>query len=64
MMTVFTCFVAILTGLFGTLILLAIFQMALPALPFSIALAMMFFFLTRFFLLPYALYLGVSNVLV
>jgi hypothetical protein len=64
MLTVFTSFVAILTGLFGTLILLAIFQKALPALPFSIALAMMFFFLTRFFLLPYVLYLGVANIMV
>ncbi len=62
--TVFTCFVAILTGLFGTLILLSIFQKALPALPFSIALAMLFYFLTRFYLLPYILFLGVSNVLV
>lgn len=62
MLTVFTCFVAILTGLFGTLILLAIFQKALPALPFSIGLAMMFYFLTRFFLMPYAFFLGAANV--
>lgn len=62
--TVFTCFVAIITGLFGTLILLAIFQKALPALPFSIALAMLFFFLTRFFLLPYVFFLGASNVFI
>jgi presenilin 1 len=62
--TVFTCFVAILTGLFGTLILLSIFQKALPALPFSIALAMLFFFLTRFYLLPYALFLTAANVFV
>jgi presenilin 1 len=62
MLTVFSCFTAILTGLFGTLILLAVFQKALPALPFSIALGMMFFFLTRFFLLPYVLYLGVGNI--
>jgi presenilin 1 len=64
MITVFTCFIAILTGLFGTLILLAIFQKALPALPFSIALAMLFFFLTRFFLLPYIVVLGVNGVFV
>jgi presenilin 1 len=63
-LTVFTCFVAILTGLFGTLILLAIFQKALPALPFSIALAMLFYFMTRFYLLPYFLFLAASNVLV
>lgn len=62
--TVFTCFVAILTGLFGTLILLSIFQKALPALPFSIGLAMMFFFLTRFFLLPYALFLAAGGIFV
>jgi presenilin 1 len=63
-LTVFTCFVAILTGLFGTLILLSIFQKALPALPFSIALAMVFFFLTRYFLLPYVLFVAAANVLV
>ena len=63
-LTVFTCFVAILTGLFGTLILLSIFQKALPALPFSIALAMLFFFLTRYFLLPYVLFVAAANVLV
>ncbi len=62
--TVFTCFVAILTGLFGTLILLAVFRKALPALPFSIALAMLFFFLTRYFLLPFVLFLGANNVFV
>lgn len=62
--TAFTCFVAILTGLFGTLILLSIFQKALPALPFSIALAMLFYFLTRFYLMPYMLFLTVANVLV
>ncbi len=61
--TVFTCFIAILTGLFGTLILLAIFQKALPALPFSIALAMLFFFLTRFFLFPYIITLGVNGIM-
>ena len=51
-------------GLFFTMICLAIFRKALPALPFSIALGMAFFFLTRFFFMPYILWLGVESVFV
>ncbi|ELR24446.1 presenilin subfamily protein, partial [Acanthamoeba castellanii str. Neff] len=63
-LTVFTCFIAIITGLFWTLLLLAVFRKALPALPFSIALGIFFFFLSKVFLLPFVLALGSSAVFV
>jgi len=62
--TVFTCFIAIITGLFCTLLLLAIFKRALPALPFSIFLGLFFFLLTQAFLVPYVLALGTSGIIV
>jgi hypothetical protein len=63
-LTVFTCFIAIITGLFWTLLLLAVFRKALPALPFSIALGIFFFFLSKVFLLPFVMALGSSAVFV
>jgi len=62
--TVFTCFLGIITGLFFTLLLLGIFRKALPALPISIAIGLAFFFLTKVFLLPFILTLGMNMVLV
>ena len=44
----------ILTGLAGTLILLAVFQRALPALPISIALGVSSYFLANIFVSPMA----------
>jgi len=64
MITVFSCFVAIITGLFLTLLLLAIFRKALPALPISIALGLQFYFITRIFLLPYIIEVGKNGVFV
>lgn len=64
MITVFSCFVAIITGLFFTLLLLAIFRKALPALPLSIAFGLIFYFLTRVFLLPFVITIGSNQIFV
>jgi len=64
MLTVFTCFVGIITGLFLTLLLLAIFRKALPALPISIALGIMFYLLSRIFLLPFVIHIGENQIFV
>lgn len=49
-MTVYACYLAIMAGLGITLMLLALYQKALPALPVSIMLGVLFYFLTRFLL--------------
>lgn len=49
-MTVYACYLAIIAGLGITLVLLALYQKALPALPVSIGLGVLFYLLTRFFL--------------
>jgi presenilin 1 len=49
-MTVYACYLAIIAGLGITLMLLALYQKALPALPVSIALGVLFYLLTRFLL--------------
>lgn len=46
-------FLVILAGLGGTLVLLAVFKHALPALPISIFLAVTFYLLTRFCIEPW-----------
>ena len=47
-LTMFSCYFAIVAGLGITFLLLALYQRALPALPFSIALGTIFYFATRF----------------
>lgn len=49
-MTVYACYLAIVAGLGITLMLLAFYQKALPALPVSVMLGVLFYFLTRFLL--------------
>ncbi|CAG8583036.1 1796_t:CDS:10, partial [Paraglomus occultum] len=62
--TTIACAVAILTGLNATIFLLAIYQKALPALPISIALGLIFFFLSSIMLVPYTTTLGLAQVFV
>ncbi|XP_047330456.1 presenilin-like protein At2g29900 [Impatiens glandulifera] len=49
-MTVYACYLAIVAGLGVTLMLLAVYQKALPALPVSVMLGVLFYLLTRFLL--------------
>ncbi|KAL1925757.1 uncharacterized protein VTP21DRAFT_640 [Calcarisporiella thermophila] len=51
--TTVCCSVAVLTGLAATIFLLAMYQKALPALPISIALGMLFYFISRYVLVPF-----------
>ncbi|CAI9091259.1 OLC1v1026232C1 [Oldenlandia corymbosa var. corymbosa] len=55
LMTVYACYLAIISGLGCTLILLAVCRRALPALPISIALGVLFYFLTRLLMEPFVL---------
>ncbi|KAL8230743.1 hypothetical protein R6Q57_000521 [Mikania cordata] len=48
-MTVYACYLAIIAGLGITLILLAFYQKALPALPVSVILGVLFYVLTRIY---------------
>ena len=50
--TMAACFVAVVMGLGGTLFLLGVFRMALPALPISIFLGVSVYFATRFAITP------------
>lgn len=47
LMTVYACYLAIIAGLGITLMLLSVYQKALPALPVSIMLGVVFYFLAR-----------------
>ncbi|KAG4912789.1 hypothetical protein JHK86_053222 [Glycine max] len=53
LMTVYACYLAIISGLGCTLILLSMCRKALPALPISIALGVLFYFLTRLLMEPF-----------
>ncbi|XP_022742929.1 presenilin-like protein At1g08700 [Durio zibethinus] len=53
LMTVYACYLAIISGLGCTLILLSVCRQALPALPISITLGVVFYFLTRLLMEPF-----------
>lgn len=53
LMTVYACYLAIISGLGCTLILLSLCHRALPALPISITLGVVFYFLTRLLMEPF-----------
>eukprot|EP01018_Ginkgo_biloba_P038658 Gb_32379 [translate_table: standard] len=59
LMTVYACYLAIISGLGCTLSLLAVCRRALPALPISISLGVLFYFLARLLMEP--LVVGLST---
>eukprot|EP01005_Ploeotia_sp_CARIB1_P000177 NODE_1180_length_479_cov_110.957386_g1170_i0.p1 GENE.NODE_1180_length_479_cov_110.957386_g1170_i0~~NODE_1180_length_479_cov_110.957386_g1170_i0.p1 ORF type:complete len:137 (-),score=42.16 NODE_1180_length_479_cov_110.957386_g1170_i0:68-436(-) len=56
------CFLAVLMGLCATLLCLGIFRRALPALPISILLGIVFYFITRFLLVPWQVDMATNGV--
>ncbi|KAG0290670.1 hypothetical protein BGZ96_005883 [Linnemannia gamsii] len=62
--TTICCMVAVLTGMNATIFLLAIYQKALPALPISICFGMLFYFATRFALVPFLAVLARGQVFI
>eukprot|EP00898_Chlorokybus_atmophyticus_P006940 jgi/Chlat1/7247/Chrsp58S06892 len=64
MMTVYVCYLGIIAGLGATLFLLSVYHKALPALPISIALGIVLYFLTRFVMEPFVVGLATSLLFV
>jgi presenilin 1 len=61
-MTVYASFISVIAGLGVTLWLLAVTKKALPALPVSIALGIIFYFLTRWALEPFIVPAFVNSI--
>ena len=64
MLTALVSYVAVMAGLGTTLLLLALYKKALPALPISIGLGVLFYVLARLLLEPFVLNLSTSLVFV
>lgn len=64
MLTALVSYVAVMAGLGITLLLLALNRQALPALPVSIALGVLFYCLSRFILEPFVLNLSTNLVFI
>ncbi|KAF9978911.1 hypothetical protein BGZ73_008416 [Actinomortierella ambigua] len=62
--TTLCCMVAVLTGMNATIFLLAIYRKALPALPISICFGMLFYFATRFAVVPFLAVLAPNQVFI
>lgn len=62
LMTVYACYLAIVAGLGATLVLLAVWQRALPALPISISLGVLFYFFARLIMDPFVLDMSTNLV--
>lgn len=60
--TMAACFVAVLMGLGSTLFLLGVFKKALPALPISIFLGVIFYFLTRIVVTPMIIEISLNGL--
>ena len=62
--TIMACYVAILVGMFLTILLLTMAGSALPALPISMACGILFYFLTSLIISPFTKALWINRVFI